>query len=133
MDEKKLNQALYEKMSAEQERFRHGLLGQTPEEILNHANEYALRENILAALKTLELSTKEAEALLLSSAPLADVYMKFHAFDLGLMDDIQSCIRERADTLLKAAQKEMESCPLYRQSEAYAREHGELELYRVSR
>lgn len=133
MDEKKLNLALYEKMSAEQERFRQGLLGQTPGEILGLAYEYAMREQILTAMKTLELPAKEAEALLLSSAPLADVYMDFCAFDRGLVDDIQGCIRERADTLLKAQQKEMASYPLYRQSRTYAQEHGELELYRVSR
>ena len=39
MDAEKLNQALYEKMSAEQEQFRQGLLGKTPEEILDHAFE----------------------------------------------------------------------------------------------
>ena len=32
MDAEKLNKALYDKMAAEQERFKHGLLGQTPEE-----------------------------------------------------------------------------------------------------
>ena len=39
MDTEKLNQVLYEKMSAEQAQFRHDLLGQTPEEVLNHAYE----------------------------------------------------------------------------------------------
>jgi len=37
MDAEKLNQALYDKMAAEQERFKHGLLGMTTEEALNHA------------------------------------------------------------------------------------------------
>ena len=39
MDAEKLNQALYDKMAAEQERFKHGLLGLTTEEALNHAYE----------------------------------------------------------------------------------------------
>ena len=34
MDAEKLNQALYDKMAAEQERFKHGLLGMTVEEAL---------------------------------------------------------------------------------------------------
>ena len=34
MDAEKLNQALYDKMAAEQERFKHGLLGMTAEEAL---------------------------------------------------------------------------------------------------
>ena len=39
MDAEKLNQALYEKMSAEQEEFRNDLLNQPPEEILKQASE----------------------------------------------------------------------------------------------
>ena len=39
MDAEKLNQALYEKMAAEQEQFRQGLLDRTPEAILDHAFE----------------------------------------------------------------------------------------------
>ena len=41
MDAEKLNQALYDKMAAEQERFKHGLLGMTTEEALSYAYEYA--------------------------------------------------------------------------------------------
>lgn len=51
MDAEKLNQALYDKMAAEQERFKHGLLGMTAEEALNHAYEYAMREDILMSLE----------------------------------------------------------------------------------
>ena len=36
MTNEQLNTALYEKMFAEQEKFRKWLLGQPPEEILNH-------------------------------------------------------------------------------------------------
>ena len=47
MDAEKPNQALYEKMSAEQAEYRGWLLTQTPEDILNHAYAYAIREDIL--------------------------------------------------------------------------------------
>lgn len=47
MDAEQLKQALYDKMFAEQERFRHGLMGQAVEEALKHAYEYAMREDIL--------------------------------------------------------------------------------------
>ena len=43
MDAEKLNQALYDKMAAEQERFKHGLLGMTTEEALSHAYELDLK------------------------------------------------------------------------------------------
>ena len=40
------NTALYEKMAAEQDKFRDWLKTQPPEEILNHAYEYVVREDI---------------------------------------------------------------------------------------
>ena len=53
MDTEALNNALYDKMAAEQERYRHELLGQSPEEVLNHA--YAqLWQELHALLKKFE-------------------------------------------------------------------------------
>ena len=45
------NTALYQKMFAEQETFRDWLKDQPPEEILNHAYEYTIREDILLSLE----------------------------------------------------------------------------------
>ena len=47
MDAKKLNQALYDKMAAEQKEFRSWLVKQPPEEILNHTYQYTVRQDIL--------------------------------------------------------------------------------------
>ena len=132
MDAEKLNQALYEKMAAEQERYRHVLLGQTPEEVLNHAYEYAMREDILMGMEDLDLSEKEAAALLESSTPLADVYEDFRNRD-GHMDFVRECIEDLARGLLESKREATRSIPLYQQSGEYAREHGELETFRVSR
>ena len=46
------NTALYEKMAAEQDKFRDWLKSQPPEEILNHAYEYAVREDISVKVST---------------------------------------------------------------------------------
>ena len=46
MTNEQLNTALYEKMFAEQEKYREWLLTQSPEEILNHTYEYTVREDI---------------------------------------------------------------------------------------
>lgn len=52
MDEKeKLNSELYNKMSAEQDKYRDWLTSQPPEEILRHAYEYSVREDILMAME----------------------------------------------------------------------------------
>ena len=51
MTNEELNTRLYEKMFAEQEQFRDWLLSQPPAEILNHAYEYTVREDILMSLR----------------------------------------------------------------------------------
>lgn len=64
-----LNTALYEKMAAEQDKFRDWLKGQPPDELLHHAYEYAVREDIVMAMEELELTGAQAQALLDSPSP----------------------------------------------------------------
>ncbi len=132
MDAEKLNQALYDKMAAEQERFKHGLLGMTAEEALDHAYEYAIREDILMALEFNDLPAPQAAALLESPSPLADVFKGFRDMETAHMDHIRECIEDRAENLLEAKREATRSIPLYRQSGEYAREHGELDAFLAS-
>ena len=46
---------LYQRMTAEQEQYRNWLLGQPPADILNHAAEYTVREDIVMEMSALEL------------------------------------------------------------------------------
>ena len=71
MNTNDLNTALYEKMAAEQDKFRDWLKSQPPEEILHHTYEYTVREDIVMALEELELTDAQAKALLESPSPLA--------------------------------------------------------------
>ena len=74
MNSNEKNTALYEKMAAEQDTFRDWLKSQSPEEVLNHAYEYTVREDIVMAMEELELSDAQAQALCSSLAlciPLA--------------------------------------------------------------
>lgn len=132
MDAEKLNQALYDKMAAEQERFKHTLLGMTPEEVLDHAYEYAMREDILMEVEELDLSAPEAAALLESPSPLADVYGDFRERE-GHMDLVRECIETLAYSLLETQREQTRAIPLYPHSGEYAREHGELDAFRASR
>lgn len=59
-----LNTKLYEKLFAEQEQFKGWLLTQPPEEILNHAYEYTIREDIVLAMEHHDVSDEQAKALL---------------------------------------------------------------------
>lgn len=47
MNEIDYNARLYEKMKAEQDKYRDWLLHQEPAEILNHTYEYTMREDIV--------------------------------------------------------------------------------------
>ena len=47
MSETDCNARLYEKMKAEQDKYRGWLLHQEPSEILNHTFEYTMREDIV--------------------------------------------------------------------------------------
>ena len=47
MNEIDYNARLYEKMKAEQDKYRGWLLHQKPSEILNHTYEYTMREDIV--------------------------------------------------------------------------------------
>ena len=123
------NAVLYEKMAAEQDKFRDWLKSQPPEEILKHTYEYTVREDILMAMEELDLPQSRAAALLASPSPLADVYKEFSDRETSYMDVVRDSIEQRAEAALDA-QREL---PLYRHDAAYAREQGDLDLYRASR
>lgn len=105
MTNEQLNSALYEKMFAEQEKYRDWLLSQSPEEILNHTYEYTVREDILMSLEFHDLPDAEARALLKSPTPLADVYKEWDKRETGYMDDIWETVESRAKTALLQAQE----------------------------
>ena len=102
MNTNDLNTALYEKMAAEQDKYRDWLKSQPPAEVLNHAYEYTVREDIVMAMEQLELTDAQAQALLDSPTPLADVYRHFEKLETGYMDVIRDSIENRADDACKA-------------------------------
>lgn len=101
MSETDYNTLLYEKMKAEQDKYRDWLLTQEPAEILNHTYEYTMREDIVMAMEELELTPKQAKALLKSPCPLDDVYKEFRDREVEHMDTIRDSIETRADQVIK--------------------------------
>ena len=99
MTHEQWNTTLYKQMFAEQEQFRDWLLAQPPEEILNHAYEYVMREDILLSLEYNDLTDAQAAALLTSPSPLADVYAEFDKLESSHMEEIWNCIESRANAL----------------------------------
>ena len=60
MTNEELNTALYKKIFAEQDKFRDWLKSQPSAEVLNHAYEYTVREDILLSLEYNDLTDAQA-------------------------------------------------------------------------
>lgn len=95
---------LYEKMCAEQEQYKSWLTTQAPGEILSHAYEYSVREDILLAVESTEFTEEQTEALVASPGPLADVYRVWEKRENSLMEEILSAIEGCADALIRGGE-----------------------------
>ena len=87
----------------------------------NDLNMYTIREDIVMAMEELELTDAQAEALLESPSPLADVYRYFEKLETGHMDVIRDSIENRANDVCRA-KEELRTTPVYPHSAAYARD-----------
>ena len=96
MTNEELNTRLYEKMFAEQEQFRDWLLSQPAAEILNHAYEYTVREDILMSLEYHDLEDSQARALLKSGKPLKQVFERWENQETSYMDTVWDTVQEQA-------------------------------------
>lgn len=92
---------LYEKMMSEQEKYRDWLLSQPPAEILNHTYEYTMREDIIIAVDDMDISQKQAKALLKSPCPLADSFKVFRNRESDHMDNIRDSIECVANRIVR--------------------------------
>lgn len=129
MNQQAINTALYEKLAAEQAKYRDHLVRRPPQEILNHAYEYAVREDILAAAELMDLPQAQAAALLATPSPMEAIYGAWKERESIDLDPLLDCISDQAQTALQAQR----TLPVYRYPGGYAHEHGELEQYRTSR
>ena len=126
------NTALYEKLFESQEKLRGWLLSQPPEEILNHAYEYTMREDILLSLEYNDLTARQAQALLAMDDPLDELFHHMEQRESGQMEFVLRCMEAKGDELIAAEDAATSQIPVYLQSAAYAVEHGEVAEYRAS-
>ena len=96
MTNEELNTRLYEKMFAEQEQFGDWLLSQPAAEILNHAYEYTVREDILMSLEYHDLEDSQARALLKSGKPLKQIFERWENQETSYMDTVWDTVQEQA-------------------------------------
>lgn len=96
---------LYERMFAEQEKYREWLLTQSPEEVLKHSYEYAMREDILIVFEGSEIDEKHARVLLDKGVTLDDLYNDFIDVETDHMQDIRDTVGSRADRIIRESEK----------------------------
>ena len=104
MNNEKLNTALYQTMEREQDKYRKWLVQCPPEEILSHAYEYAVCEDILMAMEELNLPDDQAMALLKQRGPLDDVFKDFIKLETDYMETVRGAIELCAER--KAAKEQ---------------------------
>ena len=98
--EEDLNERLYDKITAEQDEFRKSLLAMTPEEVLDRAYEYCIREDIIASLESYDVPVNQAKALLRQKKPLEMIVRKWKSTETNHMETISDVIEETANDII---------------------------------
>ena len=106
MTDKEANDKLYAKMTAEQDTYRKWLLSLPPKEILDHAYEYSVREDVMCSLEGTDLDGRDARALLKSPTPLGDICKDWQKRDSTYMEDIRDTILDRARKIIQREQEQ---------------------------
>lgn len=104
--ENDFNELLCAKMQQEQDDFRNWLCEQTTEKLLEHAQEYIIREQILKAVKESGLTEVQAQVMWEQDSPLADVFHYYHKFEDSYMEDLRESVVAHANDLLKRQHQE---------------------------
>ena len=87
MTNKEMMRQLYERMAAEQQKYKAWLLEQPPNVILDNACKFTVQEDIVMELEVLELTDAQAA---------------WERAETHHMDDVRDVIEARADTVIRA-------------------------------
>lgn len=79
-----------------------------------------------------DLTDEQASALLQSPSPLADIFKDFEKIEGDHMETVRGCIENRADKEIEKQREALRNLPVYLASATFARENGELDVYRAS-
>ena len=105
------DEQLYDKLLQEQDTFRQELLALPPEQILDKAWEYLVRENILLTMEYNELDDEQAKALLELPDAMSDLCDTVKGKDSRQQETIWREIEERSNVLAAGQQPMQEQSP----------------------
>ena len=106
MTEEELVDVLSDKMRSEQDKFREELLQKKPEEILNGAYSYWMRDDIIIAVEGRHLSNEALSALVKLDNPLSAAYQEFLDTDHDTLEPLIDSLESLAERELRAAEHE---------------------------
>ena len=117
------------KMTEEFNAYRAWLLTQPPEEILKHAYEYSVKQDIILNVADADLSPAQLETMLRSPCPLEDVFKDCAYIDQSDYSyTLKVLIEQRADD----AMEQQRAVPIYDGTAREAKERGEVEKFKAS-
>ena len=117
------------KMTEEFNAYRAWLLTQPPEEILKHAYEYSVKQDIILNVADADLSPAQLETMLRSPCPLEDVFKDCAYIDQSDYSyTLKVLIEQRADD----AMEQQRAIPVYDGTAREAKEQGELDKFKAS-
>ena len=96
-----INRKLYEKLSAEYDKFYENLKTLPPEEIIRSSYEKVFKEDILMCFECDNIDYDKAKALYSLDTPLDNLYNEWLGTDCSYMDMLRDVIDTCADTAIK--------------------------------
>ena len=132
MDIDVLNSQLYDKLVASQEKMKDWLQSQSFDDMMRNAREYLVREDIVLSFEFHDLSDEQVFALWEREDPLAELYAAFEKAEDHHMEKVNDTLENHADFLITEKQRKIREMPVYVQTAAYAKEHGEVDLHSES-
>ena len=117
------------KMTDEFNTYRSWLLQQPPEEILKHAYEYSVKQDIILNVADAGLSPAQIETMLRSPCPLEDVFKDCAYID---QSDYSYTLKVLIEQRAGDAMEQQRSVPIYDGTAREANEQGELDKFKVS-
>ncbi len=92
---------LFYKMSGEQVDYHLHLLSLSPEEILEHAYEFTVREKIMESVAQNDMPDKLVQILMKSDTPLKDVFQYYEKMGIGYTPDYWCAVVGTANKALR--------------------------------
>lgn len=93
------NEKLYKKLSEELSEYRQWLISQPAEEILHHAYEYSVKQDIVMYAVSADLDEESVSLLVTSLCALDDIYDALNKIDAFRVSDIGEAIIDAAQRL----------------------------------